>query len=317
MSEVGDTVYFEGAFVPRARARVPISTHSFNYGTGCFEGIRAYWSAPREELYVIRLGDHAERLLRSARILSLEPPAVLTRARVEAIILELLERNRYREDVYIRPIIYKAGSTIKVALAGIPTELCVYTEPFGDYLDIHKGLRVMISAWRRIDDNSMPSRAKPTGAYLNAALASDEARVRGFDEAILLTASGHVSEASSSNIFLVREGRVITPHATDDVLVGITRDCVMELVRRRGWPLEERSVDRSELLSADEAFLCGTGVQIAPIANVDGRRLGSGEIGPITRELQEAYLRVVRGEVEELAEWRTPVRSRAGGAAGA
>lgn len=311
MTQAGEIVYFQGDFVDRDRARVPIATHAFNYGTGCFEGIRAYWNSNREQLYVIHLRKHAERLLRSARILHLEPDPALSVERVESIILELLVRNGYREDVYIRPILYKSGTTIKVTLSGIESDLCVFTQPFGDYLDIRKGLRVMISAWRRIDDNSIPARAKPTGAYLNAALASDEARERGFDEAIMLTGDGHVSEASSSNLFLVQDGVVITPQASDDVLVGITRDCVIELVRKRGWPLEVRRVDRSELLAADEAFLSGTGVQIAPVTSVDGRVVGNGEIGPLTQELQRAYLEAVRGEVADFADWRTPVAAAA------
>lgn len=307
MTTAEDIVYFEGNFVARDQARVPIATHAFNYGTGCFEGIRAYWNPAKEQLYVIRLREHLERLLRSARILQLEPDPNLDSDRLTAIILELLARNDYSQDAYIRPIIYKSGTTIKVTLNGIPTDFCCFTQPFGDYLDIRKGLRVMISAWRRIDDNAIPARAKPTGAYVNAALASDEARARGFDEAIMLTGDGHVSEASSSNVFLVQDGTVITPQSSDDVLVGITRDCILELVRQRGWPLEVRRVDRSELLSADEAFLCGTGVQIAPITSVDGRVVGNGQMGPITQALQQHYLEVVRGEVDEMAAWRTPV----------
>lgn len=307
MTTANDIVYFEGNFVAREQARVPIATHAFNYGTGCFEGIRAYWNPAQEQLYVIRLREHLERLLRSARILQLEPDPSLDSDRLTAIILELLARNAYSQDAYIRPIIYKSGTTIKVTLNGIATDFCCFTQPFGDYLDIRKGLRVMISAWRRIDDNAIPARAKPTGAYINAALASDEARARGFDEAIMLTGDGHVSEASSSNVFLVQDGTVITPQSSDDVLVGITRDCILQLVRQRGWPLEVRRVDRSELLAADEAFLCGTGVQIAPITSVDGRVVGNGQMGPITQALQQHYLQVVRGEVDELAAWRTPV----------
>ena len=307
MTVPGEIVYFEGRFVPQAEARVPITTHAFNYGTGCFEGIRAYWSSRQERLNVVRLREHADRLLRSAHILHLEPPAELTVERVGEVVVELLARNGYREDVYVRPILYKSGATIKVTLAGIASNLCIYTLPFGDYLDIRSGLRVMISAWRRIDDNSMPSRAKPTGAYLNAALASDEARARGFDEAIMLTQDGHVSEASSSNLFLVEQGVLVTPQAQDDVLVGITRDCVLALARERGLGVEVRRVDRSELLSADEAFLAGTGVQIAPVTEVDGRTIGGGGLGPVTRELQDAYLSVVRGESDSWQEWLTPV----------
>lgn len=307
MSNQGDIVYFRGAFTGREQARVPISTHAFNYGTGCFEGVRAYWNSSKEELYVIRLREHMERLLRSARILHLEPDPALDRETLGSIVLELLRRNRYRQDVYIRPILYKSGTTIKVTLGGIATDFCCFTEPFGDYVDIHRGLRVMISAWRRIDDNAIPSRAKPTGAYLNAALASDEARARGFDEAILLTGDGHLSEASSSNIFLVRDGVLITPQATDDVLVGITRDCVLGLAKDLDVPVEVRRVDRSELLGADEAFLSGTGVQLAPISNVDGRDLGGGAVGEVTMKLQQRYLQIVRGEVDDHSEWRTAV----------
>jgi branched-chain amino acid aminotransferase len=307
MKAPNDFAYFEGKFVERDQAKIPIGTHAFNYGTGCFEGIRAYWNSAQEQLYVVRLREHVERLLRSARILQLDPDPALDADRLAAIILELLARNDYSEDVYIRPIIYKSGTVIKVTLEGIATDFCCFTQPFGDYLDIHKGLRVMISAWRRIDDNSIPSRAKPTGAYLNAALASNEARARGFDEAIMLTGDGHVSEASSSNVFLVQDGTVITPQSSDDVLVGITRDCILQMVRQRGWPLEIRRVDRSELLAADEAFLSGTGVQVAPITNVDGRVVGNGQIGPITQALQQHYLQVMRGEVDEWSDWRTPV----------
>ncbi len=307
MSAASEIVYFDGAFVPLEEARVPITTHAFNYGTGCFEGIRAYWNPMREQLFVTRLREHVERLLRSSRILHLEPSPELDANRIQSIILELLARNRYQQDVYIRPILYKSGATIKVTMAGIASDFCVYTLPFGDYLDIRKGLNVMISAWRRVDDNAIPARAKPTGAYINAALASDEARARGFDEAIMLTGDGHLSEASSCNIFLVQDGVVITPQATDDVLVGITRDCVLKLAQQSGMPVEVRRVDRSELLGADEAFLAGTGVQIAPIATVDGRQLAAEVPGPITAELQRRYLQAVRGEVEEWPEWRTPV----------
>ncbi|MGH7759165.1 MAG: branched-chain amino acid transaminase, partial [Candidatus Dormibacteria bacterium] len=300
-------VFFRNEFVEAGEARVPITSHSFNYGTGCFEGIRAYWSDQRGRLFVIRLREHVERLLRSARILHLEPDQALTAERLGEVVLELLSRNAYQQDAYIRPILYKAGDTIKVTLSGIPTEFCCYTLPMGDYLDIRKGLRLMTSSWRRIDDNAIPARAKPTGAYLNAALAADEARELGFDEALMLTGEGHVAEASSANIFMVQEGVVVTPPVTEDLLVGVTRDCVISMVRQRGWDLEVRQIDRSELLAADECFLCGTGVQIAPVSQVDGRPVGSGRIGPITHRLQEWYLQIVRGEVDDFPGWRTAV----------
>ncbi|HVB14576.1 MAG TPA: branched-chain amino acid transaminase [Candidatus Dormibacteraeota bacterium] len=307
MTTPGEIVYFGGEFVEEGRARVPITAHAFNYGTGCFEGIRAYWSAEREQLFVIRLQEHATRLLRSARILHLEPDPALSVGKLEEIVLELLARNDYQQDAYIRPIIYKGGHTIKVTLSGIPTEFCCYTLPMGEYLDIRKGLRLMTSSWRRIDDNAIPARAKPTGAYLNAALAADEARSLGFDEALMLTHDGQVAEASSANLFMVQDGVVVTPPVTDDLLVGITRDCVLAMVRQRGWEMEVRQIDRSELLAADEAFLCGTGVQIAPITSIDGRQVGEGKLGELTHQLQEWYLQIVRGQVEDFAGWRTTV----------
>ncbi len=311
MSAPGEIVYFGGEFVNQDQARVPITSHAFNYGTGCFEGIRAYWNDSREQLYVIRLREHATRLLRSARILHLETDPSLTAARFEEIVLELLARNDYQQDAYIRPIIYKGGHTIKVTLSGIPTEFCCYTLPMGEYLDIHKGLRLMTSSWRRIDDNAMPARAKPIGAYLNAALAADEARSLGFDEALMLTHDGQVAEASSANIFMVQDGVVVTPPVTDDVLVGVTRDCVIEMAKRRSWRLEVRQIDRSELLAVDEAFLCGTGVQIAPVTSIDGRQVGDGKLGELTKELQDWYLQIVRGQVEDFAGWRTAVEPMA------
>ncbi len=307
MSEPAETAYFQGAFVPRAEARIPIDTHAFNYGTGCFEGIRAYWNPDQERLYATRLRDHMVRLARSARILGLGLDPALDPDRLSAIALELLVRNGHREDTYIRPIVYKSGATIKVALEGIATDFCCFTQPMGAYLDIHKGLQLTVSAWRRIDDNAIPARAKPTGAYVNAAIASDQARRLGFDEAIMLTGDGHVAEASSANLFLVQDGVLVTPAVSDDLLVGITRDSVLQLAGREGIPVVERRVDRSELLAADECFLCGTGVQVAPVTGIDGRVVGDGQMGPITARVQSRYLAVVRGEVADFPQWRTLV----------
>jgi len=313
----GDIAFFEGELVPLEQARVPITTHAFNYGTGCFEGIRAYWNPEQRQLYTFRLGDHMRRLADSARILKLDFDMEMEQ--LAAVALELLARNGFAEDAYLRPIVYKAEHTIKVALTGLATNFCMYAIPMGAYLDIDRGLSLTISAWRRIGDNAVPSRAKPTGAYVNAAMSSDEARQRGVDEAIMLTGDGHVAEASSANVFLVRDGELVTPEAADDILVGITRDSVMRIAQRRGIPVRERRVDRSELFAADEVFLCGTGVQIAPVTNIDGRQIGSGKPGRVTVELQERYLAIVRGMSEEFSEWRSPVyadgREAPGGAA--
>jgi branched-chain amino acid aminotransferase len=301
----GEVVYFGGAFVPLSEAKVPITTHAFNYGTGCFEGIRAYWNASVEQLYVLRLAEHAERLVASSRILGFD--FELAADTIAAILLELLAVNGYREDAYVRPIVYKSEEAISVRLTGLATSFCAYSLPLGDYLPTDRCLNLSVSTWRRPDDNAMPSRAKPTGAYLNAALASSEARGRGFDEAVMLTSDGHVAEAASANLFLVRAGRLVTPPASDDILVGITRDSVLAIAGGLGVPAEERRVDRSELYDADELFLCGTGVQIAPVGGIDGRAIGSGGPGPVTVELQRTYLEVARGSSALFPEWRTPV----------
>ena len=305
-SDAGTRVaYFEGDFVPHETATVPISSHVVNYGTGCFEGIRAYWNADHEQLYVTMLHEHVDRLLRSARILKLDFNG--TRQQVCDMLVELLRRNGFRQDAYLRPLIYKAEETIKVALTGLRTALAAYCIPMGNYLDIEHGLRLTISSWQRIDDNAIPARAKVIGSYVNAALASDDAREKGFDEALMLTADGHLAEASSSNAFLVSDGELVTPETTDDILVGITRAAVLVLAAELGIPVRETRIDRSQILAADEVFLCGTGVQIAPVTEIDGRAIGAGRPGPIAMALQRRYLEVMRGEVPEHAAWRTPV----------
>src|SRR5881398_3473888 len=216
--------YFGGDFVSHDPARVPITSHVMNYGTGCFEGIRAYWNPEHEQLYVLRLADHMQRLVNSARILKLD--FGMDVEELVEVARELLARNDFREDAYLRPIVYKAEETIKVALTGLATSFGMYAIPMGAYLDIDRGLTLTVSGWRRIEDNAIPARAKPTGAYINAAMASDEARQRGVDEAIMLTSDGHVAEASSANVFLVQDGELITPEVGDDILIGVTRDSV-------------------------------------------------------------------------------------------
>ena len=297
--------WFGGEYVSHDQARVPITSHVVNYGTGCFEGIRAYWNGQREQLYVTALTEHVDRLLRSARILNLDYEG--SRDEWCAIVLELLRRNGFRENCYVRPMIYKSEETIRVTLAGLRTDAAAYCMPMGDYLDIERGLRLTVSSWQRIDDNAIPARAKVIGSYVNAALASDDARRKGFDEALMLTGDGHLAEASSCNVFLVAGDELLTTESSDDILVGITRGIVLELAREMGYSVREARVDRSQLLAADEVFLAGTGVQVAPVTEVDGRIIGNGKPGETTLAVQRRYLEVVRGEVDDHAEWRTPV----------
>ncbi len=299
-------VHFDGEFRAYADCRIGPMTHALHYGTGCFEGIRAYWSAARGRLLVFRGPEHFRRLQQSARILGMTVP--MSADEMMAMAVDLLQRNRFETDTYLRPLVYKAGEEIGVRLGGIRDGFLVYACPFGDYVDTQHGLRCMVSSWRRIDDCMAPARAKITGTYVNAALAKTEALDNGFDEAIMLGADGHVSEGSAENLFLVRAGTLVTPPVTDNILEGITRATLLQLWSEDlGLPVQERSVDRSELYTADEVFLCGTGAQVSPVVEIDRRPVGDGRVGPYARRIQALYFDVVRGEVERYREWVTPV----------
>jgi len=298
------SAYFNGAIVPFASANVSIGTHALNYGTACFEGIRAYWNPEQQQLYLFKLPEHYRRLLRSANLLKMhlhEDVETLC-----AVTREMLRRDGYRVDVYVRPLAYKATPMIKVDLHSPQDAIAIFSVPMGDYAKTD-GLRVTISSWRRISDNSIPARAKISGAYINTALAIEDAQAAGFDECLMLSEDGHVAEGSSSNFFMVWEGALVTSPVSDDILVGITRESVMQLARDRGLPVVERRIDRTEVYQAEEAFLCGTGVQIAPIFEVDGRAIGGRTMGPITSDLQQAYFRAVRGDDPAYRHWCTPV----------
>ncbi|MHB1132200.1 MAG: branched-chain amino acid transaminase [Chloroflexota bacterium] len=298
--------FFDGKFVPLAEAKVGIMTHSFNYGTGCFEGIRAYWNAQEEQLYAFQPRAHFERLVRSAKILHMGSP--YSADEMCELALELLRRNEARTDTYIRPIIYKSSEIVGVRLHGIEDGFCMFTTPFGKYLDPEKGARCCVSSWRRIDDNSIPARAKVIGGYINSALAKTEAVENGCDEAILLNQDGHVAEGSGENIFLVQGALLVTPAVTDNVLLGITRSAVMELAQKEfGLQVVERSIDRSELYTADECFMTGTAAEVTPVVEIDRRPVGQGAVGPITVKLQRAYMEIAQGVDKRYAEWRTPV----------
>ncbi len=222
------------------------------------------------------------------------------------ITVEILRRNAPREDTYIRPLAYKAAESVGVNLRG-ESQLSIFTVPMGNYVEL-TGLKVCVSSWRRTPDTAIPARGKLTGSYINTALAVDEAQRAGYDDAIFLTQDGHVSEASAANIFLVRKGGLITPPVTADILEGITRDCVMELAEQElGNPVAQRDVDRTELYAADEVFLSGTGFQIAPVVEVDGRPVGTGSMGPIAESLQQMYFRAARGEWDAYGSWTVPV----------
>ncbi|MGH7685558.1 MAG: branched-chain amino acid transaminase [Candidatus Dormibacteria bacterium] len=298
-------VYFEGSIARYADAKLGLLTHALHYGTGVFEGIRAYWNADREQLYTVRMADHYQRLHDNARALQMHHTVNVDE--LCAVTNDLLRRNEFREDAYVRPILFKSAESIGVKLHDVPDSLGIVTLPLGNYIGT-EGIRCMVSSWRRIDDTMAPVRTKCTGLYINAALAKSEALEGGFDEAIMLTHDGHVSEGSGENLFVVRRGVLSTPASSDNILEGITRDCVIHLAREEmGLDVVERSIDRSELYLADEVFMVGTAAQVAPVVEVDRRRVGDGEPGPMTNRLQQLYLDAMTGRNAKYAEWLTPV----------
>ena len=295
-------VYFNGRFLPAGEVHLPLLTHGLHYGTGVFEGIRAYYQPDGGELLLFRATDHFDRMARNVRILQMTlplPPAELTEVGAE-----LIRLNAFITDVYLRPIAFKSATRVGVTL---PAEesFAMIAVPMGDYLDTHKGLHCGVSSWRRLSDNAIPCRGKICGAYVNSALAAQEARDRGFDEAIFLNEAGAVAEGSAMNLFLVR---LITPDVTQGILEGITRDTMITLAREEmGIDTETRVVSRAELYVADEVFLCGTAAQIAPVTRIDGRPIGAGEPGPLTIDLQAMYDGVVRGRLPQYRRWNEPV----------
>lgn len=303
-------VYLNGKFLPESETRVPILTHCLQYGTGVFEGIRAYRDGQTGEVLLFRARDHFERMHHNVRFLNITLP--LAPEDLVEVAAELIRLNHITTDVYIRPVAFKSGVKVGVVL---PPEdsFAMIAVPMGEYLDTHKGLHCGVSSWRRLQDNAIPCRAKICGAYVNSALAAQEARERGFDEAIFLNEAGHVAEGSAMNLFLVRDDRLITPDVSQGILEGITRNTVMTLANERGIArVEERPVDRTELYVADEIFLSGTAAQIAPVTRVDGRAVGTGSPGPVTLTLQDAYDRLVRGGPSGHAGWVEPVYRFAG-----
>lgn len=299
-------VYFEGRVVPMGEARISITTHALQYGTACFEGIRGYWNEQHEKLYILKLRAHYERMANSWNTLMMKPRESIDE--LCEITSELVRKHGYRSDVYIRPLAYKAARTIKLTLSPLEDAFAIYLFPMGNYVDISAGLNVCTSSWRRANSNAMPVRAKVTGAYINSCLAIDDAVAAGFDEAIMLTDDGTVSEGSSCNLFIIRNGKFVTPALSEDILEGITRNALIEMIQREfGMEVEQRRIDRTELYASDEVFLCGTGVQVSPVISVDRRRVGTGQPGELTMRLQRAYLAACRGENPAYSHWITPV----------
>jgi branched-chain amino acid aminotransferase len=302
--------YFHKKFVPLSEAKIGVLTHALHYGTACFDGIRGNWNQEKGELYLFRLKEHYQRLQKGCRILKIDLPYTVDE--LCRLTVEVVEKSGYQEDVYVRPLAYKSHEAIGVKLHDLEDDFLIVVATLAAYLDADKGVRCCVSSWRRIDDTMIPARGKITGIYVNSALAKTEANIRGFDEAILLTHDGHVAEGSGENIFLVIDGKLITPPSADNILLGVTRDTVMKLAKNElGIETEERTVDRTELYTADEAFFTGTAAHVTPIVEVDERHVGDGKIGELTKKLQDLYFDVIKGKNPKYMDWCTPVRAKA------
>jgi len=299
-------VFYQGEFGRYHDIKLGLMTHALHYGTGCFEGIRAYWNPKQEQLHLLQAPAHYERLRRSANIMRMTLP--YSTEELVNVTVELLRRNEFKSDVYVRPLLYASSEEIGVRLHNLDHSFFIYAIPFGNYVAIEGGIRCMVSSWRRTPDQSLPARAKITGSYAQSALAKSEAVESGFDEAIVLTIDGHVSEGSAENLFMLKDGVFVTPPVTDDILEGVTRMLLTSLIKEElGKPVVERSIDRTELYTCDELLLCGTGAQISPVIEVDRRPVGNGKVGEFTQELQSIYFGAVRGESPKHKDWTVPV----------
>ena len=265
--------YFRQQYMPLAEAKISIMTHCLHYGTAIFEGIRGNWNSKHKQIYLFRLREHYERLHKGCRLLKIDLPHTIDE--LCQITVELVAKCGFEEDLYIRPLAYKSSESLGVRIHNLEDSFLVFAMPWGPYLDVDKA-KCAVSSWRRPDDNVIPPQIKITGLYINNALAKTEAVLNGMDEAIMLTPGGHVSEGSGENIFLVINGKLVTPASYNNILLGITRDTVIKLARDElGIETIERPIDRNELYTADECFLTGTAAHITPTAEIDHRRIGT------------------------------------------
>jgi branched-chain amino acid aminotransferase len=298
--------FFEGKIVPLSDAKISIATHGFLYGTSVFGGMRGYWNEEQKRLFVFRPYDHFRRLLNSARMMSMQ-----TNYDEESLIqltLDLLRTDNWQSDIYLRPNFYKADLGIGVKLHDLKDEFCMFVVKYEPYVKNDTNAHATFSSWRRIDDNVIPARAKVAGAYANSALIKTDANRSGFDEALVLDHNGHVSEGSAMNIFMLRDGVLVTPSITDNILEGITRRSVMELARNElGLTVVERSIDRTEVFIAEEMFMTGTAAQIVAVTRVDHRPVGTGTMGPVTTKLRTMYEDILRGKVKKYEHWNLAV----------
>ncbi|MBK90526.1 MAG: branched chain amino acid aminotransferase [Chloroflexi bacterium] len=276
-------------------AKVGVMTHALHYGTAAFEGIRGNWNSDNNNMVIFRLKEHYERLLRGAKILRMNLP--YTAEELSEITVDLVKSNGYKQDVYIRPLAYKSHELVaNLKLHELEDDLSIIVIPFGAYIDNDKPINCQTSSWRRPEDTMMPTGVKLSGLYTTSILAKTEAVSANFDEAILLNFDGTVSEGSGENLFMIKNDEIITPTETDNCLLGITRDSIIEIAEKElGLKVTERKIHRSELYLADEVFLTGTAAHVTSVGTLDSRKIGTGSIGEITKKLQELYFSIVIG----------------------
>jgi branched-chain amino acid aminotransferase len=307
MYQMPKFAFFEGNIVPFEEAKISVITHAFNFGTGAFGGIRGYWNAEQEQLYLFRVQDHYKRFLNSIKLLSMDLPYQLND--YVNITMELIRKEDWRDDIYIRPLVYIAEPIFGgPKWFGLRADFTVFCFPTQSYVENDEGAHVTISSWVRNDDNAIPARGKLTGAYANSAFIKDDAVRAGYDEALVLNHDGHISEGSAENVFMVKDGVLVTPPVTENILEGITRRSIMELSKAElGIEVVERPIDRTEIYLCDELFLTGTAAQITAIAKVDHHPISSGCMGPIVSQLRDLFFDVAHGRVEKYYDWVTPV----------
>lgn len=296
-------VWFDGKFITLDKAKVPITTHAIHYGTSVFEGIRAYWND--QNLFVFRLEEHIKRFRRSGQFYNIS--LNFSNKEIFDAILEICKKNRLKKSCYIRPFYFVGEYGINLHVTEkAPTIVAIFTFPFGDLFN-KNGISAGISSWRKFSDLSTPPQAKMGGNYLNSIIATQEAKRNGFDEAILLDLEGNVSEAPGENIFIIRDGKIFTPPLNSSALDGITRDAIIKIGKDHEMQVSENEITRSELMMADEVFLTGTAAEITPIISIDGKKIGNGKPGNITKKMMEEYEEIVMNRNEVYRHWLTPV----------
>ena len=297
--------YFRDDFVPFDQANLSIASSPVLYGLSVYTVFSVNWNDRQKKLYAFRLDEHYKRLVNSARIMDFHSfEEQWTPEKFKDTMLELVHRNNVKEDALVRATVFIDEVATGTKIHGLKNSLSAYVYPMGEILP-RSGANLCVSSWIRNMDNSIPAKAKINGSYVNASLMKNEALQNGYDDAIALDHNGHVAESTVANLFIVRNGVLATPDTSTDILEGITRDSLLELATKQGIKVEERSIDRTELYKADEAFLCGTSAVITPVISVDKRAIGNGQIGPITKRLAEAYAKVQKGEDPDFGSWLT------------